>query len=175
MKNQDRVEQIIAELIDNIGEDKKRLSDTPARVAQSYKELFQGYSEDPAEILSSRFPIEELNQSIELNGIEFHSICEHHMLPISGTISLTYMPRNEVVGISKIVRLIECFAKRMQLQERMTKQIANAMQKHLNPQGVLVEASAVHYCMLIRGVKKSATLRTSHATGIFCKHHINTN
>jgi GTP cyclohydrolase IA len=142
-----------------IGEDVNRdgLKDTPARVVKAWDEIFAGYRQDPAEILKRRFKNETgYDQMILLKDIEFFSMCEHHMLPFFGKVHVAYIPAKdgEVLGISKLARLVECFSKRLQIQERLTQQIADAIQSHLEPAGVGVIVEAQHMCMQMRGIKK---------------------
>ncbi len=124
---------------------------------------------DPSEVLNKCFfETSNFKGMIWLKSIDFHSVCEHHMLPISGKVDICYVRDNSVVGISKLARIVEVFARRMQLQERFTAQIATSIQTHLNPKGVGVRVKAVHYCMKMRGVMKNgSTMETTHFTGIF--------
>jgi len=140
-----------------IGEEPERdgLRDTPARVVKAWREMTAGYAEDPAEILSRTFE-ESSDEMIILRGISFYSTCEHHMLPFYGTAVVGYLP-GRVVGISKLARLVECFAKRLQIQERMTRQIAEAVETHLDARGVGVVLRAHHLCMGCRGVRQEET------------------
>ncbi len=158
----------VALLLDMIGEDPERdgLKDTPTRVAKSFLEMTSGYREDPAELLSTTFDV-TYDEMVVLKGIHFVSLCEHHMLPFVGTAHVGYMPGERVVGLSKMARLVQCFAKRLQVQERMTRQIADAMQEHLKPKGVAVVVEAHHSCMSCRGVRQtSAKMVTSAMMGI---------
>jgi GTP cyclohydrolase I len=138
-------------------------------VIKSYGEHFKGYDDNPKEILSKTFgEIEDYDEMIVLNNIEFESHCEHHMLPIIGRVHVGYVPTDRVVGISKLARVVDAYAKRLQIQEKFTAQIANAIQEVLEPQGVGVVVEAVHHCMSTRGVHKSGSLmKTSHMTGLF--------
>jgi GTP cyclohydrolase I len=146
------LEAVIA-LIRLVGEDPTRdgLIQTPRRVLEAMREMTAGYSEDPAEILSTTFE-ETSDELIVLRGIEFYSICEHHLLPFYGTASVGYLP-GEVVGISKLARLVNCYSRRLQIQERLTRQIAEAIQLHLHARGTGVVIRAHHLCMGCRGVK----------------------
>ncbi|MEO8215594.1 MAG: GTP cyclohydrolase I FolE [Acidobacteriota bacterium] len=159
-------EDAVRELLLYMGEDPARdgLLETPARVVRAWREMTAGYDEDPAEILSRTF--DELNRDlIMLRGISFHSTCEHHLLPFLGTASVAYLP-GKVVGISKLARLVHCFAKRLQIQERMTRQIAEAVEEHLEARGVGVLITAHHLCMGCRGVAQpQAELVTSAFRG----------
>jgi GTP cyclohydrolase I len=159
-------EDAVITLIRLVGEDPQRdgLLQTPRRVLQAMREMTAGYNEDPAEILSTTFE-ETSDELIVLRGIEFYSICEHHLLPFYGTASVGYLP-GEVVGISKLARLVHCFARRMQIQERLTRQVAEAIQEHLKARGTAVVIRAHHLCMGCRGVKLPGTeLITSSMLG----------
>lgn len=151
-----------------IGENPNRdgLIDTPRRVMDSWMEMTKGIDESPQEILSRTFDVEH-DQMVVLRGISFTSLCEHHVLPFVGTADVAYVPTVEVVGISKLARLVECFARRLQVQERMTNQIADAIEEHLATQGVGVVLRAHHACMGCRGVRQSeAVMVTSALRGI---------
>jgi GTP cyclohydrolase IA len=149
--------------------DREGLDGTPARVARAYEEWFAGYSEDPAELLRRTF--EEAggyDEIVLLRDVRFESHCEHHMAPIIGRAHIGYLPRHRVVGISKLARLVEVFAKRLQIQERMTAEIANCVDRVLNPHGVAVIIEGTHTCMTTRGIHKSqATMVTSRMLGVF--------
>jgi GTP cyclohydrolase I len=135
--------------------DREGLDETPARVVRALEELTAGYAQDPGLILSKVFSESDgYDQMVVLRDIEFTSLCEHHLLPFSGTAVVAYIPQGKVVGLSKLARVVECFARRLQLQERMTQQIANAIDEHLTPQGVGVIVAAHHQCMGCRGVKQ---------------------
>lgn len=150
-------EAAVDTLLRLIGEDPSRdgLIQTPRRVVQALREMTAGYSEDPAEILSTTFD-EMSDELIVLRGIEFYSICEHHLLPFYGTASVGYLP-GQVVGISKLARLVHCFARRLQIQERLTRQVAEAIQHYLRARGTAVIVRAHHLCMGCRGVKLPST------------------
>jgi GTP cyclohydrolase IA len=150
-------ERAVAALLRLVGEDPHRdgLRDTPARVVKALLEMTAGYDESPAEILSTTFA-EHSDELIVLRGIDFHSICEHHLLPFQGVAHVGYLP-GKVVGISKLARLVHCFARRLQIQERMTQQVARAVEMHLEARGVGVIVTAHHLCMGCRGVKLPAT------------------
>ena len=150
-------EDAVVTLLKYIGEDPERdgLAGTPERVVRAWRELTAGYAEDPAEILSRTFE-ETSDEMIILRGISFHSMCEHHLLPFQGTAAVGYLP-GKVVGISKLARLVHCFARRLQIQERMTRQIADAVQEHLGARGVGVIVRAQHLCMACRGVRQEET------------------
>ena len=163
------IEDAIVRLIQHIGENPNRegLLDTPKRVAKAYRELTHGYDADPATILGTTFG-EHASQMIHVNGIEFVSLCEHHMLPFTGTAHVAYIPRERVVGLSKIPRLVAAYAARLQVQERLTEQIADALDTHLNPLGVGVSITAHHSCMGLRGAKQpNATMTTTALRGLF--------
>ena len=153
------------------GDDPARegLRDTPKRVVRAYEEFFRGYREDPAEILARTFEeVEGYDEMVVLKDIDFESHCEHHMVPIIGKAHVAYLPRARVVGISKLARVVDTFAKRLQIQEKMTAQIANAIDTVLQPQGVGVVLKAEHFCMTARGIMKPGTdLVTSRMLGIF--------
>lgn len=165
------VEEAIRTIIRWTGEDPGRdgLIETPARVARAYEEYFRGYSEDPETILAKTFEeIEGYDEMIVLRGIRFESHCEHHMAPIIGRAWVAYIPNGRVVGISKLARIVEVYSKRLQIQEKMTAQIANAIESALNPQGVAVVIKAEHHCMTTRGIHKPGTdMVTSRMLGIF--------
>ena len=150
-------EEAVEVLLRLVGEDPDRngLRDTPARVVKALLEMTAGYDESPATILSKTFD-EHSDELIVLRGIDFHSICEHHLLPFQGVAHVGYLP-GKVVGISKLARLVHCFARRLQIQERMTQQVAHAVETHLEARGVGVIITAHHLCMGCRGVRLPAT------------------
>ena len=145
-------------ILDGIGEDVTRegLLETPERVAKMYEELAGGYTDSASTHLVKRFDVEN-NDIVLEKDIEFYSLCEHHMLPFYGRVAIAYIPDGEVIGLSKMARTVEVFAKRLQLQERMTSQIADAFMEELNPKGVMVMIEAEHMCMTMRGIKKPGT------------------
>lgn len=155
------------EFLELMGEDPKRegLRDTPRRVADMYEELTGGYSVNPKEILSREW--NEITGMVIAKEIDFFSLCEHHLLPFYGKVHIGYIPSRAVVGISKLARLVDCFSKRLQVQERMTKQLADAINENLNPLGVAVVVQARHLCMQMRGVKSGADIVTSELRGQF--------
>ena len=165
------VESAVRTIIRWTGDDPDRdgLHDTPARVTRSFEEFFSGYGQNPVEILEKTFEeIEGYDEMIVLRGIRFESHCEHHMAPIVGQAWVAYIPDGRVVGISKLARVVEIFAKRLQIQERLTAQIANTINDVLKPQGVGVVIKASHHCMTTRGVHKPDTdLVTSRMLGCF--------
>ncbi|ABQ35085.1 MAG: GTP cyclohydrolase I FolE [Bradyrhizobium sp.] len=168
---QDDVEDAIRTILTWIGEDPSRegLSETPARVARAYKSYFAGYDQNPEEYLRKTF--EETagyDEMVLLRNIPFQSHCEHHMAPIIGRAWVGYVPRSRVVGISKLARVVEAYASRLQIQERMTAEIANIIDEVLQPQGVAVVIKAAHHCISSRGVKKHGVdLTTSRMLGCF--------
>lgn len=164
-------EEAVRTLIRWAGDNPARdgLAETPARVVQAYEEYFRGYSDDPEVLLEKTFEeIEGYDEMIVLRGIRFESHCEHHMAPIVGQAWVAYVPNGRVVGISKLARVVEVYAKRLQIQEKMTAQIANAIDSVLQPQGVGVLLKAEHFCMTARGIMKPGTdLVTSRMLGCF--------
>jgi GTP cyclohydrolase I len=165
------VEAAVRTMLRWTGEDPDRdgLRDTPKRVTKAFEEYFRGYNEDPVDILSTTFEeTEGYDEMIVLRGIRFESHCEHHMAPIIGRAWVAYIPNGRVVGISKLARVVEVYAKRLQIQEKMTAQIANAINDVLQPQGVGVVLKAEHFCMTARGIMKPGTdLVTSRMLGCF--------
>lgn len=153
--DKEKIEQAIRLLLEGLGEDGARpgLVDTPARVARMYEEICGGMRENAAEHLAKRFSIEESGIVLE-KDITFYSLCEHHLMPFFGRAHIAYIPDREVVGISKLARTVEVFARRLQLQEQLTAQIADAIMTELKPKGVMVQLEAEHLCMTMRGVKK---------------------
>ena len=153
-----------------IGENPARegLRDTPKRVLKAYKEWFAGYNQNPVEILSKTFEeVEGYREIISLKDVGFHSFCEHHFAPIIGKVHIGYIPNKKVVGLSKLARLIEMFARRLQVQEKMTAEIGNTLQNHLDCLGVGVVVEAEHHCMCSRGIKKQGSvMKTMHFTGV---------
>lgn len=159
----------ISDLLEWLGEDPNRegLLDTPKRVCRAFLEMTSGMREDPAQILSTKFSA-AYDEMVIVKDIKFTSVCEHHLLPFVGTAVVGYLPDKQVIGLSKIPRLVECFAKRLQLQERLTTQIAESLQEHLQPKGVGVHLTAFHSCMGCRGVKQAAaSMVTSSLLGEF--------
>ena len=164
-------EQAVKTLISWAGDDYTRegLLDTPKRVVNAYEEFFAGYHENPNDILSTTFEdVQGYDDIVLLKNMRLESHCEHHMVPIIGKAHIAYLPRKKVVGISKIARLLDVYAKRLQTQESMTSQIVNTIDKVLNPLGIAVIIDAKHQCMTTRGVKKSETSTvTTKFTGVF--------
>ncbi len=165
--NKIRMQELTKSLLEEIGENPKRegLQETPKRVTEMYAELTEGYLMNPKEILSREW--NEVTGMVVAKDIGFFSLCEHHILPFHGKVHIGYIPSKAVVGVSKLVRLVECFSKRLQLQERLTKQIADALNENLRPQGVAVVVQARHLCMEMRGVKSGADIVTSEIRGQF--------
>jgi len=167
----DQAEEAVRTLIRWAGDDPERegLIQTPARVARAYREFFAGYESDPMQILATTFSeVDGYDEMVVLKDIRFESYCEHHMVPIIGRAHVAYLPEHRVVGISKLARLVDVYAKRLQIQEKMTVQIADALNTVLQPKGVAVILEAAHQCMSTRGVHKpGASLVTSRMLGAF--------
>lgn len=160
-------------ILGNLGEDPERegLLKTPMRVAKAMDFLTHGYRQDPKAILESALFHEDYKQIVVVKDIEIYSLCEHHMLPFLGKAHIGYIPNGTIVGLSKIPRVVECFARRLQLQERLTTQIKNCLQEVLNPLGVAVVIEAQHLCMSMRGIQKqNSVTTTSEFTGAFLKN-----
>jgi GTP cyclohydrolase I len=171
--SREEAEEAIATLLRWAGDDPTRegLRDTPARVARAFEEWFAGYNEDPEEYLKRTFEeVDGYDEMIVLRDIRFESHCEHHLAPIIGKAHVGYLPTNRVVGISKLARVVESYARRLQVQEKMNAQIANTIQRILEPKGVAVVIEAQHQCMTTRGVHKpGVTMVTSTMLGAFRK------
>ena len=168
MVDKGKIEKAIESIIHAIGEDSKRegLLATPKRVARVYEEIFSGIDIDPQAILQTTFS-EEYSGLVTLEKISFFSMCEHHLFPFYGFVSIGYIPNGKIAGLSKFVRLIDVLSKRPQLQERLTEQIVNLIDLVLSPEGVAVIISAEHMCMSLRGVKKvGATIKTVASRGV---------
>jgi len=167
----EEAEAAVRTLIRWAGDDPQRegLQETPKRVAKAFKELYSGYKDDPAEVLNKIFAeVEGYDDIVLVRDIPFYSHCEHHMVPFFGMAHIAYYPTKGVVGLSKLARLVEVFARRLQTQETMTSQIANAMEEALEPRGVAVMIEAEHMCMSMRGVgKEGSRTLTMHFTGVF--------
>jgi GTP cyclohydrolase IA len=168
--NQDKVKKLIESLISEIGENPERegLSDTPERVAKAYEFLTKGYKEDIDKVLNGAIFNEKYDEMVVVKNIDFYSLCEHHMLPFYGKVHVAYIPNGKIVGLSKIPRIVEVYSRRLQVQERMTQQIADTINKYLEPVGVAVVAEAFHMCMMMRGVEKqNSSATTSAMHGVF--------
>lgn len=167
----ERIEKAVREILLAIGEDPQRegIKATPKRVASMYCELLAGMDEEPTEHLKSVFK-EKYDEIVLLRDIPFYSICEHHLMPFIGTAHVAYLPTGVVLGVSKLARIVDSFARRLQVQERLTEQIADFLMSNLKPQGVAVVLEASHSCMTIRGIKKPGSVMvTSAIRGIFKK------
>ncbi len=168
----DDIAETVVRQLEYIGEDATRegLVDTPARVVRSWEKLYGGYAQNPADILKTTFT-QKSDEVVLLKNIEFYSTCEHHMLPFFGKCHIAYLPNEKVVGISKLARLMECFSRRLQIQERVVNQIADAMVEHLDPKGAAVIVEAQHFCMTSRGVEKqNSVMVTSALRGVFLEN-----
>lgn len=165
MQDSHAVERAVLDLLKAVGEDPGRegLADTPRRVAEMFREVLGGLREDPAALLEVSYD-ERHEEMIVLRDIPFYSMCEHHLLPFSGIAHVAYIPRGRVVGISKLARVVDCLARRLQLQERLTSQIADLIDECLKPRGVAVVVKAEHLCMTMRGIKKPGSLVVTSAT-----------
>lgn len=164
------IEAAVENMIIAIGEDPTRdgLKKTPLRVARMYAELFAGYRTDPVAVINSAIFDVKYDEMVIVRDIEFYSLCEHHMLPFIGRAHVAYIPDGKVLGLSKIPRIVDMFARRLQVQERMTRQIADFLRDLLQPQGVAVVVEAMHLCSMMRGVKKhDARMTTSAMHGAF--------
>jgi len=165
-----KLENAVKEILINIGEDPNRegLLKTPHRVAKSFEFLTKGYSQDPKEILNQALFTTTNDEMVLVRDIEFYSLCEHHLLPIIGRVHVAYIPNGKVVGLSKIPRIVEVFARRLQIQEQLTEQIADAINETIEPKGVAVVVHARHMCMEMRGVEKiNSTTISSALRGLF--------
>ncbi len=168
-----RLERAVREILLAVGEDPDRegLQDTPGRVARMYEELFRGLKEDPKVHIQSSFTA-DYDEIVILKDIPFHSMCEHHLMPFMGHAHVAYIPRGQMLGLSKMARIVECFARRPQMQERLTRQIADFIMTEVDAKGVGVVMRASHTCMTARGVKKSGSLMvTSAMLGSFRSDH----
>lgn len=165
MIDKEKVEKAVKLLLEGMGEDPSRegLKETPERIARMYEEIYGGIDMEPSEILKKRFKVDNSEMVLE-KDILFYSTCEHHLLPFFGHAHVAYIPDGEVVGISKLARTVEIFARRPQIQEQMTSQIADAIMDNLNPKGVMVMVEAEHMCMTMRGIKKPGSKTVTIAT-----------
>lgn len=163
--NLEKLETMVKDLLIEIGEDPERegLLRTPHRVAKAYEFLTQGYREDIEKVLNKAIFTQEYDEMVIVKDIDFFSMCEHHMLPFYGKVHVAYIPNGKVVGLSKIPRIVDVFARRLQIQERMTREIADTIDQYLNPLGVAVVAEAHHMCMMMRGVEKQNSVTTTSA------------
>jgi len=174
MVDQEKVKAAISLLLEGIGEDVERegLKDTPDRIARMYEEICGGMDEDAGEHLSKVFTVQN-NEMVLEKDIVFYSMCEHHLMPFYGKAHVAYIPDGKVVGLSKLARTVEVFAKRLQIQEQMNGQIADAIMEHLAPKGVMVMLEAEHMCMTMRGIKKPGSKTVSIVTrGVFQDNEI---
>jgi GTP cyclohydrolase I len=163
-------EETIKRLLTEIGEDPDRegLKRTPKRVSEAYEYLTKGYHEDPREVIGGALFTEDNKEMVLLRNVDFYSLCEHHMLPFFGKCHVAYIPGNKIVGLSKLARMVEVYARRLQVQERLTEQIANTINEMLEPQGVGVVMEAEHLCMQMRGIEKQNSVAvTSAMLGVF--------
>ena len=166
-----KIEKAVREILSAVGEDLNRdgLKDTPARVARMYGELLAGMHDDPNTHISRVFN-ENYDEIVLLRDIPFYSMCEHHLMPFIGSAHVAYLPSGKILGVSKLARIVDCFARRLQTQERLTYQIADCLMSNLKPQGVAVVLEASHSCMTIRGIKKPGSVMvTSAVRGLFRK------
>ncbi len=168
--NIENVAEKVKVILNEIGEDPNRegLLNTPIRVAKSYEYLTKGYNQDVDTVINGAIFEEKYDEMVIVKDIDFYSMCEHHMLPFFGKIHVAYIPNGKIVGLSKIPRLVDMFARRLQVQERLTRQIADVLQEKLQPKGVAVVAEGYHMCMMMRGVQKqNSTTTTSAVHGAF--------
>jgi GTP cyclohydrolase I len=173
LKRQKEIEKAIRKTLANLGEDPDRegLQRTPERVARMYDELTAGYHVDPVKLINNALFDVGYSEMVIVKDIDFYSLCEHHLLPFFGKAHVAYIPKGKVVGLSKIPRIVDMFARRLQVQERMTQQIADFIDEVLHPHGVAVVVEGAHMCSMMRGVKKAnATMVTSALLGIFKSH-----
>ena len=170
MENKEKIETAVTQILNSIGEDPTRdgLQRTPQRVADMYGEIFAGYQTDAETLLRQSLFDVEYDEMILVKDIEFYSMCEHHMLPFYGKVHVAYVPNDKIIGLSQIPRLVEMYARRLQVQERMTQQIARSLYKVLKPQGVGVIVEGAHFCAMMRGVEKEQMrMVTSAMRGTF--------
>ena len=159
------LEETIRQILLHIGEDPQRegLQKTPARVAKMYDFLTKGYREDVEKVLNQAIFTEPYSEMVIVRDIDFYSLCEHHLIPFFGKCHIAYIPKGKIIGLSKLPRIVEVFARRLQVQERLTQQIAETLYKHLKPEGVGVVIEARHLCMMMRGVEKHESIATTSA------------
>ena len=168
--NNENVKNLVKDLLNEIGEDPKRegLLETPRRVADAYEFLSSGYKMDIDEVMNKAVFNEKYDEMVLVKNIDFYSLCEHHMLPFYGKVHVAYIPNGKIIGLSKIPRLVEIFSRRLQVQERMTQEIADTLDEYLQPNGVAVVSEAFHMCMMMRGVQKqNSSATTSAVHGVF--------
>lgn len=164
------IEPLIRDLLKELGEDPYRegLVKTPERVAEAWEYFTSGYRQDLSEVLNGAVFVEQYNEMVLVKDIDLYSVCEHHLLPFYGKAHVAYLPKNKILGLSKVVRLVEMFSRRLQVQERLTCQIADTLMETLEPRGVGVVIEASHFCMIMRGVEKqSSRAVTSSMLGLF--------
>lgn len=169
-----KTEELIRQLLINYGEDPNRegLLETPGRVERSYDFLLSGYREDPDEVIQSAVFEEDFNEMVLVKDIEVYSLCEHHILPFFGKCHIAYIPNGKIVGLSKLPRIVDLFSRRLQVQERLTQQIAQCIDRAIQPDGVGVVIEAQHLCMMMRGVEKQRSLTTTSCMlGSFKEDH----
>ena len=170
MADHGKIARLIEELLRELGEDTQRegLDRTPERVEKALRYFTSGYAQDVKEVLNDAMFVEDYDEMVIVKDIDFSSLCEHHLLPFIGKVHVAYMPQRKIVGLSKIPRLVEMFSRRLQVQERLTTQIANTLNEALQPRGVAVVVEAIHLCMLMRGVEKqNSRAITSAMLGAF--------
>ena len=163
--DKNEISQSVERILKAIGEDYSRegLIKTPARVANAYEEIFSGYTADPDKLINDALFTVEYDEMVVVRDIEFYSMCEHHMLPFFGKAHVAYLPRKKIIGLSKIPRIVDMFAHRLQVQERLTQQIAEFIQEKIDPLGVGVVIEGQHLCMMMRGIKKEQAKMTTSA------------
>lgn len=174
IEKEDNLASLFESVLSEIGEDPKRegLRKTPTRVAEAIRFLTQGYSQDVDAIINGALFTEDNDEMVTMKEIALYSLCEHHLLPFFGKCHVAYIPKNKIIGISKIARLVDVYSRRLQVQERLTKQIADTLQKALDPRGVAVIIEAEHLCMQMRGVqKRGSVVVTSSMQGVFRTRH----
>lgn len=170
--NKIKIQKAVKELLEAIGEDATRegLKDTPARVAHMYEEIFSGINKDPEKELSIYYEKEDYSEIVLIRDIPFYSMCEHHLIPFFGKAHVAYIPNKRLTGLSKLVRVVDTIARRPQMQERLSKEIADTIMRKLHPKGVMVVIEAEHFCITMRGIKKPGSKTvTSAMRGIFLK------
>ncbi|MDR1475036.1 MAG: GTP cyclohydrolase I FolE [Holosporales bacterium] len=164
----DKVERYIKGIVEEFEGKTDRLKDTPKRASKAYRELLDGYKQNPDEVVGNAIYQSRMDDIVIMKNISFESFCEHHMIAVTGYVSVGYIPNGTIVGASKLARIVDCFSHRFQLQERLTMEIADAVQNVLNPKGVAVYVSGKHFCISKRGVKKQeASLTTRYFLGEF--------